>query len=95
MIITFTLGFVAAVATGALVWTFVTLYKLKKKFKWMTETWKNIIQDEERFREQYWRNRDDDQHALSVRFDNAFHHIDRHFVTKEEFKNNKKTSPKG
>ena len=33
MIITFTLGFIAAGVTGALVWAFVTLYKLKKKFK--------------------------------------------------------------
>ena len=95
MIITFTLGFVAAVATGALIWNFVTLYKLKKKFNWMTDTWKEIVQDEERFRTQYWNNRENDQHALNNRFDNAFQHIDRHFVTKEELKNNKKTLLKG
>ena len=93
--ITFTLGFAAAITTGVLVWVFVTLYKLKKKFEWMTETWKNIIQDEERFREQYWRNRDDDQHALNARFDNAFNHFDRHFATKEDLKGNKKTLLKG
>ena len=95
MIIIFTLGFVAAGVTGALVWNFVTLYKLKKKFKWMTDTWKDMMADQSRFHEMYFRNRDDDHNALYRRFDDFQRYIETNFVTKEEFKNNKKTSLKG
>ncbi len=51
--IAFTLGVVAALLTGTLVWMFVTLYKLKKKFNWMTDTWKEMKMDEETFRQTY------------------------------------------
>lgn len=99
MIITFTLGFVAAVATGALVWMFVTLYKLKKKFNLMNETCKDMMADQSRFHEVYFRNRDDDQNALYSafykRFDDFQRHIEANFVAKEDLKNNKKTLLKG
>ena len=87
MIITFTLGFVAAVATGALIWTFVTLYKLNKKFKDMTS-------DYSRFSEQYYANRQTDGFENSRRFDDMSRHIYDQFVSKEDLKN-KKTLLKG
>jgi hypothetical protein len=95
MIITFTLGFVAAVATGALVWMFITLYKLKKKFNLMTDTWKDMMADQSRFHEVYFRNRDDDQNALYRRFDDFQHHIETNFVAKEDLKDSSKTLLKG
>jgi hypothetical protein len=93
--ITFTLGVVAALLAGALVWMFVTLYKLKKKFNWMTDTWKEMRTDEETFRQTYWRNREDDQYALSRRFEDSHQYIERYFVKKEDLKDNKKTLLKG
>jgi predicted nuclease with TOPRIM domain len=95
MIITFTLGFVAAGATGALIWNFVTLYKLKKKFNWMTDTWKDMMADQSRLHEMYYRTRDDDQNALYRRFDDLQRHIETNYVAKEDLKDNKKTLLKG
>ena len=94
MIITFTLGFVTAVATGALVWMFVTLYKLKKKFNLMNETCKDMMADQSRFYEVYFKNRDDDQNAFYRRFDDFQTFIETNFVAKEDLKN-KKTLLKG
>ena len=87
MITTFTLGFATAVTAGALVWTFVTLYKLNKKFKDMTA-------DYSRFSEQYYIIREDDRDNLSRRFDDMNRDIYDQFVSKEDLKN-KKTLLKG
>ena len=93
--ITFTLGFAAAITTGALVWMFVTLYKLKKKFNWMTDTWKDMMADNSEFRQIYWRNREDDQNARYRQLDDFQRHIETNFVAKEDLKGNKKTLLKG
>lgn len=95
MIITFTLGFVAAVAIGAFIWMFTTLYKLKKKFNWMTDTWKDMMADQSRFHEVYFKNRDDNQNAFNRQFDDFQRHIETNFIAKEDLKDNNKTLLKG
>ena len=82
--IAFTLGVVVAPLTGALVWMFVTLYKLKKKFNWMTETWKEMTQEQSRFYEAYYRNREDDQKEVSRQFNEMYNNINMFYVSKEE-----------
>jgi len=84
MIIVFTLGFVAAAVVGALVWMFVTLYKLKKQFKWMTDTWKEMVAEQSRFMDTYYRNRSDDQNDVYRRMDDFMRIINETYVTKEE-----------
>ena len=93
--IEFVLGVVAALLTGALVWMFVTLYKLVKKFKWMTDTWKDVMREHSEFAQMYWRNKEEDQRAMFNQFDNMQRHIEANFVTKEDLKDNKKTLLKG
>ena len=87
--IQFVLGVVAALLTGALVWMFVTLYKLVKKFKWMTDTWKDVMREHSEFAQMYWRNREDDQHALSRRFEDSHQYIEKYFVAKKEIQSEK------
>lgn len=87
--ITFTLGVVAALLTGALVWMFVTLYKLKKKFNWMTDTWKEMAADQSRFYDNYYRNREDDQNSMSHRLENFERYFGETYVKKEEVKSKK------
>ncbi len=82
--ITFTLGVVSTLLTGALVWMFVTLYKLKKKFNWMTDTWKEMAADQSRFMETYYRNRDIDQSDVWRRMDDLMRIVNETYVTKEE-----------
>lgn len=87
--ITFVLGVVSALLTGALVWMFVTLYKLKKKFNWMTDTWKEMATDQSRFMETYYRNRNDDQNDVYHRMDNFMRVMNETYVTKEDLTVNK------
>jgi hypothetical protein len=87
--IAFTLGVVAALLTGALVWMFVTLYKLKKKFNWMTDTWKDMAADQSRFMETYYRTREDDQTAAWRRLDDLQRYFDETYVKKEDLTVNK------
>lgn len=85
----FTLGITVALIAGALVWSFVTLYKLKKKFKWMTDTWKDIAADQSRFYDNYYRNREDDQNSMSHRLENFERYFGETYVKKEEVKSKK------
>ena len=86
--IQFTLGIAVALLTGVLVWMFITLYKLNKKFK-------QTLKELDIFNSHYYRNRDDDRNHLSKRFDDMHRYMCDEFVTKEELKDNKKALLKG
>jgi hypothetical protein len=86
--IQFTLGIAVALLTGVLVWMFVTLYKLNKKFK-------QTLKELDIFNSHYYKNRDDDRNHLSKRFDDMHRYMHDEFVTKEKLKQDSKNLLKG